>query len=163
STNIIAVSATILYDNDGKDADGFDSYLLKPVQYDVLMEELAKYMKHTVIHNADIPSTHYTPDGSDDTVLMNPDDFENMMSALDGIRKNEWEKANTTLGSNDVEQFLAKLDTVRADFTSPGIRRYIGKLRTAYDAFDIVSLRTELGRYAAVLDTLRTDHNEGIR
>lgn len=152
---LIALSASILHERDG-DASLFDGFLLKPVFRNDLLTLLARYLPHSVIneeaeHNQNGELNNQDSEYDTEQIEYIPEYVE----CLRKIQESIWSKASSTLGSNDVEEFITQVDTVANNFKSVGMCRYTQKVRIALDSFDIVSLQHEIGRYALIVDTLQ--------
>lgn len=152
---MIAVSASLLKTED--EMQGFDDYLMKPVQRHELFDKLKLYILHEQEEKPDNQQEEEQSEALDPDIEISPEArecYEEFRTALQRIYTTSWQKATTTLGSNDVEEFIETVEKTAADFNSAGIRRYIHKVRSALDAFDIITLQTELGRYASILNDI---------
>lgn len=157
---LIAISASILHERDG-DTSLFNDFLLKPVFRNDLLHVLSGYLPYTIVedetnHNQDEGLNNEESEFDLEQIEMIPEYVE----CLRKIQKSSWSKASSTLGSNDVEEFIAQIDSAANSFKSVGMCRYTQKVRTALDSFDIVSLQHEIGRYALIIDTLERNTNK---
>lgn len=131
----------------------FDGYLLKPVTSEDLLDELKKYLPHNEIIEQSTEETE-TPQEESLSDELTTEQIEEYREILHTICNNEWHIAHDTFGSNDVENFISALENVEKNFKTRAISRYISKIRNAYEAFDIVNLKSELNRYTQMVEAV---------
>ncbi|MBX7154313.1 MAG: PAS domain-containing protein [Bacteriodetes bacterium] len=153
-TPIVAVSATVQEaKSDLVGNSAFDGYLLKPVTSEDLLDELKKYLPHNEIIEQSTEETE-TPQEESLSDELTTEQIEEYREILHTICNNEWHIAHDTFGSNDVENFISALENVEKNFKTRAISRYISKIRNAYEAFDIVNLKSELNRYTQMVEAV---------
>ncbi|MCX7936642.1 MAG: PAS domain-containing protein [Chlorobi bacterium] len=143
SLRIVAVTASPLARQD--DAALFDAVILKPVTLEAFLQVACRVLPYRSAEEVS-SSEEENLDQHSEFVLS-----EQEQTMLQAIAEGEWRRAMERLSSADIEAFLAALEQIPFSASPSPLRRYIERVRHAYEKFDIALLRQSLERYPTLI------------
>lgn len=161
---IIAITATATTDEATKARQsGFDGYLIKPLEIQTLLAELARFLPATA-QGTSVPK----PVAHEEVVLTFLPERLERIPELRGMLQTElfpiWETLHGALDMDDIEAFAERLIAVSAAYQAQGLRRYAEQLREWAQQFDILRLEVALREFPDFLAALNRrpeeDHAE---
>lgn len=139
---LVAVTASPLTDPQHQAL--FESVLLKPITLENFLEVACRVLPCHVEASSQpeeefserIPIAEY-----DRTIL-------------ERIAHHQWRSAMERMTSADIEAFIAALEQVPAASSLSPLRRYIERMRNAYEQFDITSMRRHLEQFRSLIEPI---------
>jgi signal transduction histidine kinase/CheY-like chemotaxis protein len=161
---IIALTAIATTDEATKARQsGFDGYLIKPLEIQTLLAELARFLP-AADQGTSVPKLI----AQKEVALTFLPERTKRISELHGVLQTElfpvWERLHGALDMDDIEAFAERLIAVSAAYQAQGLRRYAEQLREWAQQFDILRLEVALREFPDFLAALNRrpeeDHEE---
>jgi PAS domain S-box-containing protein len=152
---VLANSASVMKEDREKVLKSkFDSFLMKPVQINVLLNEIIKFLPHT-IKQEQTDSVLIEETLSKETIKNLPD----IIVKLEGNLLNKWNRFKTTQPMEEVEQFAQMISKLGLDYNSNMLTKYSNNILRATKSFDIEAILSELNKYPKLIEQFKS-HNK---
>lgn len=125
----------------------FDTVLLKPIVHDTFLQAACSILPNSIKQQQ--PNVTTPEESSDDIESLPPE----QRSLIGKVAAAEWQAAIQRMSSTDIEAFIAALERATDPSSPPSFRRYIERVRRAYEQFDITGLRQQLERYGTIIES----------
>ncbi len=124
----------------------FDCVLLKPVTLETFLEAACNVLPHHLEEQSQ--SSDDEEDESTDFGELS----DEQRTVLSTIAAEQWRQAIERMSSADIEAFIAALERATNASSLPALRRYLERVRRAYEQFDIAGLRQHLEQYRSIVE-----------
>ncbi len=157
---VIAFTASTMKNSIVDLKEKFDGFLMKPIQYNLLVAELKKHLKHNSVEN----SAALVCDEEDDNLskLINEDNIEAVKVKFLTF-KNKFSniivELTEYLDLDDLEKLIVEIKQFEKDNDFYIFESYINKLYNSYQSFDIEQVQKLLAEYTKKIDTINSKLN----
>lgn len=156
---VIAFTASTMNNNITELKKKFDGFLMKPIQYNLLISELKEHLKYTIIDN----STNEIVE-VDEYNLLNlvGNNIEEVKEKF-GLFKAKFSKNIAELAEyldlDELEKLIESIKEFEKEHDFYILEFYINKLYNSYQSFDIEQVQKLLAEYSKKIDTLNIKLN----
>jgi len=162
---VIALTASATTEEADKiAAAGFEGYLTKPLDIQMLFRIFARYLPVLEQSQSAIAPQEETP--AFDYLPKQHEQLPELLHVLRDELEPVWNTLHGAMDMDEIEAFAERLQVVGITYQSAGIQRYAGQLRAYAEQFDILHLETALRAYADILTELKSGetvrHLQGV-
>ncbi len=154
---VIAFTASTMNDNVNDIKANFDGFLMKPIQNNQLISELAKYIPHTTIDNVSEIESFIKSDT--DTFITYSEEEKNIINQKLILFEKQFVRSfaeiNEYLSLDDLGSLVASVEEFRKDHELTILDDYINKLSEGYLSFDIELVQKLLSKFQPYLDSIK--------
>ena len=146
---IIAFTASAMIKEIGGLKDRFDGFLMKPIQNEILVDFLIKYIPHEVSEN--LPKSGIEEFIKKDYFNINKDDFEvnkQKFILFDHKFSKKFIELNEYLMLDDVNDLITAVKEFSEHYQFEILNAFISKLEECYSSFDIENVQRLLAEYS---------------
>ena len=146
---VIAVTASVFSSKKIEETNLFNSIIFKPVNKQMLYNELKKYISYTINNEKD--------NILKETTVMTPDEIRNLpelIFILKNVHLKEWEPLVNKLVIFKIEEFIANLSLTEKETNNQLLNEYIDEMRHLIDIWDLVKLRKTIKNFPLLITSL---------
>lgn len=152
---VIAFTASTMKNNIVELKEKFDGFLMKPIQYKLLISELKKHLKYNTVENSE--SVVSDEEGDNLSKLIDEDNIEDVKAKYLEF-KNRYSKNIVELAKyldlDDLEKLIVEIKQFEKENDFYILESYITKLYNSYQSFDIEQVQKLLAEYAKIIETI---------
>jgi len=130
---LIAITASAMKDNESQIHNMFDGYMAKPVDLQILISQLSRYLPHQT----------ETPQPASETNTSNTQIDPILSSALEALQ-GTWENLQNALVIDDVEKFATQIEKLGEKHQATQIQNWGKQLNQQIESFDLDGIRQTL-------------------
>jgi signal transduction histidine kinase/response regulator of citrate/malate metabolism len=155
---IIALTASAMKsDFDRIKETGFDGYLTKPINKNLLLLEIMKYIEY------EMPVADKKPgDGKSITITdgsmepgMSPENLKPALKIIEEEIMEEFNSVVTTQRIGTIKRFAEKISDLSVKYSIPVLNSYADTLKRHTESFDLNNIRSALARFPEIVKELK--------
>jgi len=151
STNIVALTTSIRIKEMGETISLFDGYMTKPINYELLIKEMKRFLPHKNIQIKKVKENTLNSLSLDKrNINIFRRDFKYKI-------KNSWVKASQGCSFEDILEFSNTLNTFAIENEQTSIQEYTKSLNHAIDDFDINTIENLIEDFSIFLKETDND------
>ena len=148
---VIAITASVVSMEDYKKY-GFDAYLLKPVEANVLFQEIKHFLKTVNQESKTVIDAEHK------IISIEGENFEKFHEFLEILQKELvplWKELEGIIDSGEIYKFSKRLNNIGIQYDIKSILTYSEKLTKYMESFDIIKIKDSLKEFPLLVENLR--------
>jgi len=151
---VIAVTASIANLAANTDFSKFDGFLLKPLNKDLLIQEISKF----IAYETDNRQLNIQP-----TIMDKTEKIENVSELLSTLNQEYIpiiDRFNGALEMDEIKDFSIRLADLGTQYSVSYIMKYAEQLKDSVDTFDITATQNLIRNFQNIIKSVREADNE---
>jgi len=152
---IIALTASVIGEDLEKiDQFGFDGYIQKPAEKEVIMNKVAEFLPHHCKNET-------TPEVIDEKIALDKTTRSIILETLSGKLFEEWQAVKDKGDIELMRQFNVNLTTLADSYQIKYLQHYTKELTISIEGFDLTQLYSLMNQYPEMIENLQMTKEKG--